>query len=442
MERYEAYKDSGVEWIGKIPEGWDCCEIAYLSTCSNGATPSRDVPSYWNGDIPWMASGEIHQGYVTYTAEKITQEGLDNSSTRILPINTVMIALNGQGKTKGTAAILGIEACSNQSLAGFVCNEATLHYRWLYYCFGSMYGYLRGESGQAQRDGIATSSLKHEKIPLPSLVWQKAIADYLDAKTAEVDALVADCEREVGLLREYRKAVISEAVTKGLDPDVPMKDSGVEWIGEIPETWSMAKVKSCCDILPGYAFKSELFIQESDSVKLLRGINLGVNAIRWDEVVSYPLDEIEELGTYRLLAGDVVIGLDRPWIKEGLRIAIIQDEEFEQYLVQRVARLRGSSELDVCFVKFALESGLLEYELDSLTTGVSVPHISTEQIGSTRIALPDIVNQHEIVALLDIKTAEIDSLIEAKQSMADKLREYRRSLISEAVTGKFKVPGV
>ena len=433
MERYEAYKDSGIEWIGGIPAHWQLRRISALYDARNEKVSDQDYPPLsvtMQGIVPQLE-----------TAAK-TQDG-DNRKL----VRTGDFVINSRSDRRGACGISaydGSVTLISNVLAPKDRNAmSTRYYSYLFRSEGFADEFYRQGTGIV--DDLWSTNwtrMKNILVARPPHAEQERIADYLDTRTAEIDALVADCEREVELLQEYRKVVISEAVTKGLNPDAPMKDSGVEWIGEIPETWSIAKVKSCCDILPGYAFKSELFMQESDSVKLLRGINLGVNVIRWDEVVSYPLDAIEELSTYRLLAGDVVIGLDRPWIKEGLRIAIIQDERFEQYLVQRVARLRVSSELDVRFVKYALESGLLEYELDSLTTGVSVPHISTEQIGSTRIALPDIATQHEIVALLDSKTAEIDSLIETKQSMVDKLREYRRSLISEAVTGKFKVPGV
>ena len=449
MERYAGYKDSGVEWIGEIPYGWTTRRVTSLLDRSSFGLKVGPFGSAIKDKVidegPYKMYGQANliRRDFSYGNKYVSQSTYHSLEAYYVAPEDILVSVMG---TIGKCSVVpqGIQpGIMDSHLIKLRLSAECIprYFEYAYEC-DCTYEQLICMSKGSIMNGLNSEMVKNAQIALPSLNEQQAIADYLDAKTAEVDALVAGCERELELLREYRRAVISDAVTKGLDPDAPMKDSSVEWIGEIPETWSIAKVKSCCDILPGYAFKSELFMQESSSVKLLRGINLGVNVIRWDEVVSYPSGEIEELGTYRLLAGDVVIGLDRPWIKEGLRIAIVQDEGFEQYLVQRVARLRGSSELDVRYVKYALESGLLEYELDSLTTGVSVPHISTEQIGSTRIALPDIATQHEIVVRLDTKTAEIDSLVEAKQQMVDKLREYRKSLISEAVTGKFKVPGV
>ena len=253
-----------------------------------------------------MSSGEVNQEIVLDTKEKITSTGLRNSSTHLLPVHTVMIALNGQGKTKGTSTVLGIEACSNQSLAGFICDEKRLHYRWLNLCFKSMYGYLRGESGQAQRDGIATSALKHERIPVPDIATQRVISDYIDTKTVEIDSLIADAERSVKLLEEYRKSVISEVVTKGLEPNVPMKDNGIEWIGKMPEHWQSVQLGMICATRNGLDYDSSNICSPSDenATLVLRSGNIRNGKLDFDDCAYINKDVPDEL---RLREGDVVI---------------------------------------------------------------------------------------------------------------------------------------
>jgi type I restriction enzyme S subunit len=130
MKPYPAYRDSGVEWIGEVPEHWKHTKIIYYSQLKTGGTPNRDTEEYWiDGTINWMSSGEINKKYVFDTEQKITISGLNNSNATMLPKDTVMIALNGQGKTKGMVAVLKTETTCNQSLAGFICDEQDLHYR-------------------------------------------------------------------------------------------------------------------------------------------------------------------------------------------------------------------------------------------------------------------------------------------------------------------------
>lgn len=172
-------KDSGVEWLGDIPEYWQLSHIGNLVEMGSGGTPDRKKPEYWeNGSIPWMSSGEINDEYIYSTTEHITELGLQNSNAKILPVNTVMLGLIGQGKTKGLTAILKTEVCCNQNLAYLIADEKYLHYRYLFYCFKAMYFYIRGLVGESQA-GIYSYFLKKLHIPLPDIEQQIRISDYL-----------------------------------------------------------------------------------------------------------------------------------------------------------------------------------------------------------------------------------------------------------------------
>ncbi|MCR4668329.1 MAG: restriction endonuclease subunit S, partial [Clostridia bacterium] len=167
---------------------------------------------------------------------------------------------------------------------------------------------------------------------------------------------------------------------------------------EIPESWKWVRLAMVSDMLSGFAFKSEDFKQDG-KYRLLRGINLGVNVIRWKEKVS--VDTVSDrVSEYKLKRGDVLLGLDRPWISDGTRVAIYDDEE-ETYLVQRVLRLRGISRLDSSFIALLLQSSLLKDPLGGETTGISVPHISPNQVGSIVVPLPPLAEQKRIVAKIE-----------------------------------------
>lgn len=206
-------KDSGIEWIGVIPEQWRLSHIGNLAEIGAGGTPDRKKPEYWeNGTIRWMASGEINYEYVYDTTEKITELGMQNSNAKLLPVNTVMLGLIGQGKTKGMTAILKTECACNQNLAYLIPNPDLLHYRYLFYCFKAMYHYIRGLVGESQA-GIYQDFLKKQHIPLPNIEVQAEICDYLDRVAAAIDIYVVRREEQIKKLVDYKKSLIYEVVT-------------------------------------------------------------------------------------------------------------------------------------------------------------------------------------------------------------------------------------
>lgn len=208
-------KDSGLEWMGKIPKHWNYNKIARVTESYSGGTPSRNVKEYWeNGTIPWVSSGEVNKKTIFNTKEKITRKGLDNSSAKLFPVNTVLIALNGQGKTKGMSAILKIEASTNQSLVGFICKEELLDYRYLNFLFISSYRYNRSYyAGGDKREGIAAGDLRQKIIPLPHLEEQQKIVSYLDKQTSLIDKLIENKTKVIEELEDYKKSLIYEYVT-------------------------------------------------------------------------------------------------------------------------------------------------------------------------------------------------------------------------------------
>ncbi|WP_194736221.1 restriction endonuclease subunit S [Streptococcus suis] len=212
LDKTVPLKDSGVDWIGQIPEGWGTGKIKYYAEISAGSTPDRTNELFWNGDIPWMVSGEVNQGVVTHTAEKITKLGLRNTSTKLLSKGTVMLALNGQGKTKGTAAILNIETASNQSLASFDVNNEVVNGYYLYYYFVANYSNIRGLKGE-DRDGLNLKLVSNIEIPLPNIDEQLKIADFLDKKTEQINQMIAIKKEQIENINKQRQILIYDYVT-------------------------------------------------------------------------------------------------------------------------------------------------------------------------------------------------------------------------------------
>ncbi len=239
---YDKYQPSRLEWLKVIPKDWDITRLRLLSNRYSGGTPSKDNQAYWQeGTIPWLNSGSVNQGTITEPSTYITELGLKESSAKWIPEGAIIIALAGQGKTKGTAAYTTFKTTCNQSM-GVVVFEKD-HPRFMYWWLVSQYKNIRGMASSDARDGLNLEMLGTIPCPLPSMSEQQKIAAFLDYKTKQIDQLIEKKKSLIEKLKEKRIAVITQAVTKGLDKNAKLKPSGVEWLGDIPEGWSCASLR-------------------------------------------------------------------------------------------------------------------------------------------------------------------------------------------------------
>jgi len=274
---------------------------------------------------------------------------------------------------------------------------------------------------------------------LPPPAEQRQIAAFLDRETAKIDALVEEQRRLIDLLKEKRQAVISHAVTKGLDPTATMKDSGVQWLGEVPAHWRVGPLKRFVTVLSGFAFPSSGFVQREDAIRLLRGANVGVGSIRWSDVVYWQRRDGDGLDPWELSEGDLVLGMDRPWIADGLRIARVSAADLPCLLLQRVAALRPLAGLEADYLPWLLGGDAFHHHCVPDMTGVSVPHISPGQIGDFLVAMPPPEEQEAIAHDLAMASAREKGLVSEAEHAIGLLLERRAALISAAVTGKIDV---
>ena len=336
----------------------------------------------------------------------------------------------------GSISFIEQDTAVNQAICAIANGRMDL--RYLYYHLLSWEPYLLADGQGGTQKNISQQYVRKLRIIAPALNEQQAIADYLDAKTAEIDALVADCEREVELLREYRKAIISEAVTKGLDPDAPMKDSGIEWIGEIPAEWYCVKLGLISVSTLGRMLDAEN--QRGDCLAPY----LSNRDVQWFRIDDSDLREMdfpyEMRSSYEIHDGDMLVCEGG----EVGRSAVWHGPIPSFYFQKAIHRVRfDTSMIDPDFAAYQMFQKAQVTMFREVRKGEStIGHLPGDQLRQLAFVVPPLEQQRVIAAHLNSKTAKIDSLIEAKQSMAEKLREYRKSLISEAVTGKFKVPGV
>lgn len=428
-------KNSGIEWIGEIPKEWKITEIKhYCIDVFAGGTPQSTNFYYWGGDIKWIPSGSCHDCKIYSAPKTITKMGYENSSTKLIPANTALVAMTGA--TCGNTGFLTFESCANQSVTAYVANTKIADSLFLWYLLQSAKEHLLTFQTGGAQGGINVENCKNIVVPFVPISDQQKLSAYLDNKCTKIDSIIEKQEKIIEKLKAYKLSVITEAVTKGLNPDVKMKDSGVEWIGEIPEHWKCVPIKAYTDILPGYAFSSQDFSTEK-GIPMLRGVNVTPKGIRWDETVYWNKELSDNLKTFVLHKGDVVMGLDRPWVSEGTRITFIEQDNL--LLVQRVCKISTNKNMDKRWVYHWLDGEAFKQSVSIETTGVSVPHISTKQIGNFIISYPPLEEQYQIADYLDKKCSAIDKSIEQKQAIIEKLKEYKKSLIYEVVTGKREV---
>ena len=412
-----------------IPENWRYVRLGEISTIEAGGTPSRAEPAYWNGTIPWVKIGDISAKHVSEVTEYITESGLNNSSAKVFPKGTLLYTVFA---TIGTVGILDMDAATNQAIVGIKLYGGVDTDYMYYVAMGLKYILVSKARGMAQLN-INQKILRDTCIPLPPLAEQKRIV----AKIEELLPYVDRYEQAWSKLEDFnkrfpvdmQKSILQMAIQGKLVEQRPDEGTGEELYQQIqaekqrlikagtikkekplpeitedeipfdiPENWKWVRLGAVIDMLSGFAFKSTDF-KESGRYRLLRGINLSVGNTRWDDTV-YVNEVADKLNTYRLLNGDVLIGLDRPWISDGIRVAIY-DESEDTYLVQRVLRIRETSAITKEYIALLLRSNLFKNAVEGQTTGISVPHISPGQVGNVAIPLPPLAEQKRIVAKLE-----------------------------------------
>jgi type I restriction enzyme, S subunit len=295
--------------------------------------------------------------------------------------------------------------------------------RFLRYGLECVYGsgWLNVLCNKSTFGHLTREKLVSLKVPQPKPKIQRAIADFLDAETAQIDQLIEARQRMIALWRERFLAELHWRI-----------------FGQQFAT-RLARV---ADILPGYAFSSESFQQgPNGAIRLLRGVNVEPDQIHWDDTVSIGTTALEQFVRYQMRVGDIVIGMDRPLIANGMRVARTTEADVPSLLVQRVARIRARASADQGYLAMALRSHAFEHHLVPVVTGVSVPHIIEDQIGSFTVPLPDIGLQKQIARALEKSDKRTRDILDACQRQITILQERRHALIAAAVTGQIRIPG-
>jgi type I restriction enzyme S subunit len=435
--RYPAYKESGLDWLPKVPSHWRIRKISWDLPYAIGWTPPSGKEEYYDGEHPWVTIADMEKGVIRDTASKISDLAIQERKAESVPAGSLLFSFK---LSVGKVAILKTDAYTNEAIAAFKPNDKVDLHFWKYsgpeiipkYGRENIYGAML----------LNQELIRSVRFFAPPISEQRVIADFLDHETAKIDALIEEQQLLIELLEEKRQAIISHAVTKGLDPDAPVKDSGVEWMGDVPAHWSVCALRYLsterCDGPFGSGLKSSHYTDDGARVIRLQNIRAG----RFSDLGTAYVD-LEyfrsALLKHSVAPGDVLIaglGDERNMVgracvaPDNLGPALVKADCFRFRLDARKA--------DSSFVAYQLTAGATA-DGPLLASGSTRQRIPLLTMGARKIAVPPVVEQEQIVEFIQDQIDQIDQMDSKCRDAIELLVERRSALISAAVTGKIDV---
>ena len=402
------------------PDGVEYKRIGDFAVCFPGATPKTTHPEYWeNGTIPWMSSGEVNQEEVTFTEKKITQKGYDETSTKMVPVGTVVIALAGQGKTRGKVAITRIPLCTNQSLCAIVVDETVIS-KYLFHYLRSQYARIREiSSGDGTRGGLNLKMIKAYVVPVPPIEVQEEIVRILDSYTEKIDELIQNLMTEI----TARKTQYNYYRDKLLKAET---NAHKYKLGEIATVTKLA----------GFEFTNYVTYSENGNIIALRGLNVKNGRLDLHDVKYVDKSDFSKLERSKLHIGDMLF----TYVGTVGQVAIVEEED-KYYLAPNVALIRCDKEVLLPqYMKYYFQTTQFwDKQIRRLLQSSSMQNIPMEKIRKFEIAVPPLDVQNRIVNVLDNFERICSDLniglpaeIEARQKQYE---YYRDKLLTFAETG-------
>ena len=427
--RYPKYKPSGVEWLGDVPEHWEMTRLKNLFSLMKRLPEAQDniVTAFRDGEVTLRSNRRI---------DGFTNAIHEHGYQRILRGDLVIHAMDA------FAGAIGVSDSTGKSTPVYsVCAPRYKGINTYYYGrllrHMALSGYINSlAKGIRERSTeFRWSESSNVLVSLPPPTEQTAIATFLDRETSKIDALVAEQQRLIELLKEKRQAVISHAVSKGLNPNAPMKPSGIQWLGDVPEHWELGRIKSLSSFVTsgprGWSERigetGALFIQSGDLNDQLE--------VEFATAKRVQVDNDAESVRTRLHEGDVVVCVTGA--KTG-NVAVCENIPHDAYVNQHVCLVRPNSEILPMFLGLVLKSKLGQSYFEVSQYGLK-QGLSLENINEAPVTLPDMDEQRKIISYIDIETAKLAALTAQAEQAIELLQERRTALISAAVTGKIDV---
>lgn len=406
------YKPSGIKWLGEIPKHWEVKKIKYIYKSINGFTPDTSNASYYDNfnGYDWITISDINKKYVNESEVKVSQKYIDKFHPQVTPKGSLLYSFK---LSVGLVAFAKKDIYTNEAVLSFL-NTNDVDLNFLYY--SSFLIQFNAKENIYGAKLLNKELINNAFMVFPPLQEQKEIAEFLDKKCEKIQNYINKKQKLITLLQEKKQALINEVVTKGLNPNIEFKNSGIEYLGLIPHHWEVKKLKYLATLRNQKSNDSD-FKVGLENIESQTGKYISTN-----EVV------FEDSGIY-FYKNDILFGKLRPYLAK----VFLADREgvcVSEFLVLTPKKQCGN------FLKFLMLSPLFISVVDGSTYGSKMPRASWEFIGNLKIPLPPLHEQKEIAAFLDSKVAQIDSAIEKTKKQIKLIKEYKNTLINEAVCGR------
>lgn len=428
FKKYDAYKDSGIDWVGKIPAHWNVLKLGGIFEQRNQKVSDKDYPALSvtkNGIVPQLDN-----------AAK-TKDG-DN---RKLVLKGDFV-INSRSDRKGSSGLSSLDG--SVSLINIVLKPRKIEPKFSHHlmkCNAFIEEYYRvGRGIVADLWTTRFEEMKTMNLALPSVDEQRQIAAFLDQRLVEIDQAIAIKEQQIALLNERKQIVIQKAVTQGLNSNVATKDSGVEWIGQIPEHWNTKKFKYAMSIkarLGWKGLKADEYVDNSE-YGFLSTPNIKHQNIKYDECYFITQRRYEESPEIMLQNGDILL------VKDGSTLGIsniVKNLPFKCTVNSSIAVLRKFQKEQYLpgFLNYYLKTSSIQNHIKLVKDGMGVPHLFQSDIKNFVLIIPPIIEQEQIIEFIEYEVEKIDAGISLIEDQIQKMKEYKTTLINDAVTGKIKV---
>jgi type I restriction enzyme S subunit len=430
---YPEYKESGVEWLDVIPRDWVVSRVKYLAPFQVGWTPPTKVDANFIGDNLWANISDLKGKYIKRTAKNISDEAAKAASMDISPKGSLLYSFK---LSVGAVSFASQDMYTNEAIASFL-EGGSLPLSYLYYALPKFV--IENASTNIYGARILNQELINGAFLLaPSYEEAEKIANFLDHETAKIDTLIEKQQQLIALLKEKRQAVISHAVTKGLHPDAPMRDSGVEWLGEVPEHWGVWKFGHFAPIVTCGIASTPTYVDAEYGIPFLSAQNIQSNKLSLHKYNYIPHELHNQLTQYRKPErGDVLV--TRVGAGIGAACVIDIDMEFSIYVSLTHIRLNPKIANNKFIVYFFASEYCQYLNHQGTVTGGGVGNLNVQNVVKYPVALPSIKEQNVIVDYLDAIDEKYNELISVSMNSIVLAKERRTALISAAVTGKIDV---
>jgi type I restriction enzyme S subunit len=429
MKKYDNYKDSGVEWIGEIPEHWKVDKLNRIFQINTGFTPSTGNNEFYdNGEHDWITIRDLKGKYVSESKTKLTDLAVEEKT--IISKGSLLYSFK---LSVGQMAFTTKDLFTNEAIFSISPSD-NLNLNYFYYLLDRILIHNSNENIYGAKI-LNQELIKSAKLLVPNSEEQNQIANYLDQKTSQIDQLISQKKRFIALLQEERTAVINQAVTKGLDPTVKMKNSGIEWLGEIPEHWEVKRMNFISSKIGDGLHGTPNYVEESN-FPFINGNNIGQGEIIITERTKFVSEE-DYINNQKPLTSNTILMSINGTIGN---LAYYKGESI--MLGKSAAYINLESNVNKEFIYYYLKSEIASDYINMELSGSTIKNLSLYSINKTPIPYPPTQEQFKIVNRIKIKTGEIETIISKSQQEIELLKEYKTALISEVVTGKVDVRDV